>query len=142
MITDKMLEENTTPWGLLSEEMRNAFQDCNLKELEIYLGVSGWVKPARYTSLTAHSVTFRKKSTPLTKPEIPWDAIKDEYKWAARDSSGKVWIYTSIPEVSPSFGSWDTPLGRGPQIADFISRSLKVDPGTCDWKDSLVQRPD
>ena len=39
MITDKMLEENTTPWGLLSEEMKDALKACNLKELEVYRGV-------------------------------------------------------------------------------------------------------
>ena len=141
MITDKMLEENTTPWGLLSLDMRNALQACNLNELEIYMGVSGWTEPIRYPSLMDHTATLRKKPAPPTKPDIPWDAIKDEFKWAARNKSGVVYVFTHIPEVSPSFSCWDMSYSFGPQRSRNLGSLVKFDPGTCDWQDSLVQRP-
>ena len=64
MITDKMLEENTTPWGLLSLDMRNALQACSLNELEVYIGVSDWTEPICYPRLMDYTATLRKKATP------------------------------------------------------------------------------
>ena len=140
MITDKMLEENTTPWGLLSEEMKDALKACNLKELEVYTGVTGWSEASTYPSVvTPHTATLRKKPTPLTKPDIPWGAIKDEFKWAARDESGAVWVYGGKPVVCEDDGYWTLKSLGGVSI---LNEAIRVDPGACDWKDSLVHRLD
>ena len=143
MITDKMLEENTTAWGLLSTEMQNAFLACTAVS---YYGLDGnWSK----SNLSPHSLTtdktivLRKYVAPLTKPDIPWDMIQEEYKYAVKNHYGNIWIYDFLPLVyNPALetkGYW-YPSQRNADkkcISDF----LKIDPGTCDWKDSLVERP-
>ena len=132
MITDKMLEENTTPWGLLSEEMKEAFHKCD--EFEHYNCQGFWCSYNR-GQIFANSI-IRKKPAPLTKPVIPWDVIKDEFKWAARDEIGSIWVYERKPELKVPVGEW---ISRA--CHRVLGFELRVDPGTCDWKDSLVERP-
>ena len=137
MITDKMLEENTTPWGLLSVEMMEAFSSNRFGDLEYYAGSGDW-KEVTFWSRFDDKITVRKKPTPLTKPDIPWEFIKEEYKWAARSAEGLVFAYTQKPDMY-SHCCW-TSVG----ISDcrLIDTELwDFDPGTCDWKDSLVERP-
>ena len=134
MITDKMLEENTTPWGLLSEEMKEAFTECGVENLEWYEGAGEWKRGAYLPSPDV--LTLRKKPVPLTKPDIPWGAIKDEFKWAARDRSGAIWLYEQEPKPRSVVGEWG-----GSGRTTLLGSAVRMDPGTCDWKDSLVERP-
>ena len=136
MITDKMLEENTTPWGLLSVEMMEAFGRIKFGDLEYYAGSEEWkgVTQPRFEDI----ITLRKKPVPLTKPVIPWDVIKDEYKWAARSAGGLVFAYTQKPDMY-SHCCWTSVGISDCRLID--NELLEFDPGTCDWKDSLVERP-
>ena len=136
MITDKMLEENTTPWGLLSEDMREAFRGC--KDLECYDSSGVWIPVCTHMTIGA---AVRKKPIPLTKPDIPWEFIKDEYKWAARDLNDEVFLFEHPPSCDRAAGIWHHDDHRCPQSPVQISNILDFDPGTCDWKDSLVERP-
>jgi hypothetical protein len=79
------------------------------------------------------SFAYRKA---LTKPSINWDHVSDEYNWLAVDEDGKAFLHNKKPEQD-SYG-WYA-VGGKYRLADSFS-SYK--PGTCDWKDSLVQRPD
>jgi hypothetical protein len=66
-----------------------------------------------------------------TKPQVPWDAMSDDIKWLARDEDGEFAGYKEKPIAGPDY--W---AGNGVNIS-----GVKIDPGTCDWRDSLVQRP-
>lgn len=71
---------------------------------------------------------------PQTKPSIDWAQIKPEYRWLARDLSGKCYVYETEPVMGMS--TWHT---NGPFTSVIALASCK--PGDCDWTDSLVERP-
>ena len=70
----------------------------------------------------------------VTKPSIDWSHVNTHYKWLAMDADGKFHLYTDKPLQGNQ--QWTTNLPCTPAInfASFV-------PGTCDWKDSLVKRP-
>ena len=133
------LEENVLPWGMLSEDMRKAFMDT--RSLEYYGLSGGWlgfseevIEKEWWNGFTQNRI-IRKRPTPLTKPDIPWDVLRDEFKWAARDENGNVWVHSSLPESGHTCWVSDSDYVA---CLDFLNA---IDPGTCDWKDSLVERP-
>ena len=81
---------------------------------------SGEWKTKTSTSKLSPSSICRTKPKQLV---IPWGHIKPEYKWAAMDEDGSLF-------VSGNRGLWGS-------IA-----VLDIDTAGIDWKDSLVQRPE
>ena len=68
-----------------------------------------------------------------TKPSIDWSHVNEHYKYLAMDADGKFYLYTGKPsQGSQQWGS--LPCTPATNFASFV-------PGTCDWKDSLVKRP-
>jgi hypothetical protein len=82
------------------------------------------------------ALVWRVKPAPLTKPSIEWSHVAPEYKWLADWRSGEGFLFTCKPKVSNSWqwGGCDGKLGRVSAFASYT-------PGTCDWRDSLVERP-
>jgi hypothetical protein len=77
---------------------------------------------------------------PVTKPSIDWDQVSLGYNYLATDKNGKSFLYPDYPEVSvygDTFWSASKALGF-PVGAEIFSSFVK---GTCDWKDSIVERP-
>jgi len=72
-----------------------------------------------------------------TKPSINWDHVHPDYKWLARDKDGGPFFYTKRPSCGR--GTWHRPSGSGMNGADTFA---SYTPGDCDWKDSLVERPE
>ena len=70
----------------------------------------------------------------VTKPSIDWSHVNENFKWLAMDADGTFHIYTDKPLQGNR--QWTTNLPCTPAIhfASFV-------PGTCDWRDSLVKRP-
>ena len=70
----------------------------------------------------------------VTKPSIDWSHVNVYFKWLAMDADGRFHLYTDKPLQGNQ--QWTTNLLGTPAIhfASFV-------PGTCDWKDSLVKRP-
>ena len=79
---------------------------------------------------------YRVKEVPLTKPSINWDHVRSDFKWLARDKFGTVYLYQNQPTIFRK-DMWDDVNGSIVQTYMFAS----LDKGTCDWKDSLVERP-
>lgn len=80
-----------------------------------------------------HINDYRVKEVPLTKPSINWDHVHPDFKWMATDKCGETYLFVSEPTIDISL--WD-----GPQWV-CASNWTSFVPGTCDWKDSLVERP-
>lgn len=76
-----------------------------------------------------------KQVSPLI---IPWDAIKPEYKWAAKDADGKIHLYAVKP--SKYVDTWGDGISQFDyfEIPDWLNTQ---DTDSIDWKDSLVERP-
>ena len=75
----------------------------------------------------------------LTPDSIDWTHVAPQYKWMARDHSGLAFLFSEKPNLSHSFWKLgifdDVPLAK---VLGFASYRR----GTCDWRDSLVQRPE
>jgi hypothetical protein len=71
----------------------------------------------------------------VSKPSIDWEHVRGEYKFLAQDIDGNAWLYWEKPELGEC--GWQTTRGECAEAQQFASYT----PGTCDWKDSLVERP-
>lgn len=87
------------------------------------------------TSLPCFQMQYTYRVAP-TKPSIDWSHVACELKWMATDDSGETWLYDEQPEI---FGKiW---VYNGSHCIE-VNALASFTPGTCDWKDSLVQRPE
>ena len=72
----------------------------------------------------------------VTKPSINWEHVRSVFKYLAQDEDGSAWLYSEKP-ASDEYG-WDAPQGEYTTVHSQASYT----PGTCDWKDSLIKRPE
>ena len=70
----------------------------------------------------------------ITKPSIDWDHVSSEYGYLFQDSDGEGYLCGEEPSRVKS--GWNV---ESPYISATTFTSYE--PGTCDWKDSLVERP-
>ena len=81
------------------------------------------------------------KALKTTKPKIDWAQVSENYRYLARDADGRVFLYAIRPEITTP--EWRAPewwsLDDGTCADASVFKSLEV--GTCDWRDSLVERP-
>ena len=71
----------------------------------------------------------------VTKPSIDWSHVSEEFHYIAMDEEGLHYLFAEKPE--PVVLEWAA-NGRyipAKYFASFV-------PGTCNWKDSLVKRPE
>lgn len=85
--------------------------------------------------LTTHiplDIIYRTRPRQLV---IPWEVIKPEYKWAAMDGDGSIFVY----DVEPNLSLHDWVRNGGlPECID----ALNINTTGIDWRESLVQRPE
>ena len=72
-----------------------------------------------------------------TKPSIDWSHVKSAYKWLSVDKDGSAFVYENEPEHGES-NYWYSQEGIHYEVSGLASYT----PGTCDWQDSLVKRPE
>jgi hypothetical protein len=124
----------TTANGLLDEETRRRLV-AHGGPYEFYTGRGVW---AEFPDANGLSTIFRVKSVPLTKPSINWAHVAPQYKWLAQDEDGRACLYTDVaPSCYVCEKRWISPA-RTVGAKSFNSFQL----GTCNWKDSLVERPE
>lgn len=70
----------------------------------------------------------------MTKPSINWSQVREDYNYLVRNSDGQALLYQSKPDLYEYM--WYTHLGECSSASSY--KSYK--PGTCDWKESLVER--
>ena len=70
----------------------------------------------------------------VTKPSIDWSHVSSEYNYLAQDSNGDGYLCGKNPHRMSMAWSMETPI-RATTFTSYV-------PGTCDWEDSLVKRPD
>ena len=74
----------------------------------------------------------------VVKPSINWDHVHGKYNYLAADDMGNAWLYGKEPTIDDDNGCWDVELGEFALADTHVSYA----PGTCDWTDSLVKRPE
>ena len=72
-----------------------------------------------------------------TKPSIDWSHIATEYRWLAMDKCGEAYVYDRKPSLVEVWNAWDV-SGQYHNVGVLVSYKA----GTCDWKNSLVERPE
>ena len=100
----------------------------------VYFALDGKHLAFATRTLFPYPVEIVKK---VTKPSIDWSHVKDKYKWLAVNANGCASMYEDEPKVGDG-GYWYNPKGGSNMVNGLVSYV----PGTCDWKDSLVKRPD
>ena len=70
----------------------------------------------------------------VTKPSIDWSHVSSEYNYLAQDSNGDGYLCGKNPHRMSMAWSMETPYIRATRFTSYV-------PGTCDWEDSLVKRP-
>ena len=70
----------------------------------------------------------------VTKPSIDWSHVNEDFQYLAMDADGKFHIYTDKPLQGNQRWTTNLPCTLAIHFASFV-------PGTCDWQDSLVKRP-
>ena len=125
----------TTPFGLLDAETQAALK-AHGGPYEYY-GPVGWENFDRPSWSTNY--TYRVRPEPLRPLSVRWEHIPTWAEWAAPDKNGAIYIFSCAPSVAPLVPSWINSLGRSQYLSEWHGLS---DPGTVDWRDSLIKRPE
>ena len=70
----------------------------------------------------------------VTKPSIDWDHVSEDFQYLAQDSNGVCYLYSGKPSQGERQWVPDMLCTSTGSFASFV-------PGTCNWEDSLVERP-
>ena len=105
----------------------------NYDELHISYTMEGKFHSQGNVTLFPHPVEVVKS---VTKPSIDWSHVSAEYNYLAQDESGTCWVYEHVPILIED--EWASSR-RDCTPADCLQSLV---PGTCFWKDSLVERPE
>ena len=70
-----------------------------------------------------------------TKPSIDWSHVSPEFNYLAQDENGDGYLCGKNPHRGNTAWIMETPNTRANTFTSYV-------PGTCDWKDSLVKRPE
>lgn len=102
------------------------------EEIEARAGESDW-HHIEDPSWNWASMEYRIKEKNYSL-DIPWDLIKDKWRWAAMDGDGEIFLYTEMP--SPATYGWVCPKGY------YFNCHLKISkPDTKYWRRTLTERP-
>ena len=104
-------------------------------EVEFYTSGGHILSNSTKQSLFQYPVKIVQDES-ATKPSIDWSHVKDKYKWLSVNANGSADVYEDEPKVGEC-GYWYNPKECGYKVNGLASYV----PGTCDWKDSLVERP-
>ena len=71
-----------------------------------------------------------------TKPSIDWEHVSSKFNYLAEDADGGVFLYEDKPFTATEMWTvYNGELAEAHMLASYTK-------GTCDWKDSLVKRPE
>ena len=104
----------------------------NYDELHISYTMEGKFHNQGNITLFPYPVEVVKAAT---KPSIDWSHVSPEYNYLARDSNGLGYLCGKNPHRVDRTWSMEAPYISATTFTSYI-------PGTCDWKDSLVKRPE
>ena len=71
----------------------------------------------------------------IAKPSIDWSHVSEDFQYLAMDSGGLHHLFAEKPE--PIAVEWTTYA-----LYIYAEHFASFTPGTCNWRDSLVKRPE
>lgn len=95
------------------------------------------INPKVWSNAGKDSIAFYTvyRTKPTKKLDIPWQFIKPEFKWAAIDENGDIFLHIDKPVLGNSYWLNYAPCKR-------INDTVNIDTTGVDWKTSLTQRPE
>ncbi len=99
-------------------------------DIQRHLGGEVWEDAHNPHFLLSNEYRIKPK-TPL---QIPWELIENTWNWAAKNSSGRVFLYQNKPHKLVGCFRCNGGLCCGLPLVD-------IDPDNISWEESLVQRP-
>ena len=106
-------------------------------EVEPYTSTGHFFRRAGNQSLFPYPVKVSRDESVATKPSINWEHVNENFKWLSVDNNGDAYVYENKPKVDATY-YWFSLKGGLSEVSGLASYI----PGTCDWKDSLVKRPE
>jgi hypothetical protein len=128
------LYDNERAYFFLSDAEKAELEAANNEGRVMFLSVTGDFVGQPMGSACKNLVYRIAKPEP-TKPSIDWDQVVPWLNYMAMNSSGVVYFHECKPELGETV--WFS-AGRGGNAQSHISFKH----GTCDWRDSLVMRPE
>ena len=77
-------------------------------------------------------VRYRKV---LEKPSIDWDQVHPDFKYLCTDKDGTSYLFKYKPT------GFSTDVWKGATTYERAMAFASLKKGSCDWKDSLIERP-
>ena len=105
-------------------------------EVEPYTSTGHFFRRVGNQSLFPYPVKVSRDESVATKPSINWEHVNEKYKWLAVNADGDAYVFENKPKVDAT-DYWFSLKGRLSEVNGLASYI----PGTCDWKDALVERP-
>ena len=97
--------------------------------------IDGRYTPNATQTLFPYPVEIVKK---VAKPSINWEHVAPKFKYLAEDSGGSAFLFEEKPFIASGASAWSV---QSVEVVDAIGFASYT-PGTCDWKSSLISRPD
>ena len=104
----------------------------NYDELHISYTMEGKFHSQGNITLFPYPVEVVKASI---KPSIDWSHVSSEYNYLVQDSDGEGYLCGEKPSRTESGWNAESHYISADAFTSYV-------PGTCDWEDSLVKRPD
>jgi hypothetical protein len=120
------------------EVMQAAMYGKPIENISLFNEDAVWEETKSVPHFNWDEFDYRVKKAPKTKPSINWDYVSTEFKWMATDEDGQTYLFSEEPTRYGGCDYWD--FHNGVRCIDASCWSSYVH-GTCDWKDSLVERP-
>lgn len=134
------LTEINCPFGLLDDDTKARLEECGgpwekLVDGNDYNNLK-WITIQAPFFFVGY--VYRQAKPEPTPDYVPWDQIAPKWKWYARDENGTACLFTKEPrQESRSYWAFGECSIR--RIEDLLA-NFKI--GTCDWRDSLQERPE
>ena len=133
----RKLQRNTTPFELLTKEMKDAFREST-GPIEYYsFSTEKWSFTEDPVWGNKYVYRLATPTEPALIPDVvPWGDIAPGWDYFARDENGKAFLFKVRPSVG--YGLWNCTTINGCFNASAFA-NYRI--GTTDWKDSLQIRP-
>ena len=129
------------PFKELSAEDMKKIVDAFLSYDQIVeeLTLSKDWKPVEECATYVSGIYRVKRKVVATPLDIPWQHIKDVFKYAAMDKSGYVYLYENKPYIEEGDFAWYWETGT-----DYLNftHHFNIQTDGIDWKRSLTKRPE
>ena len=107
--------------------------NCNGERAVSYTGDGKYHNEGNVT-LFPYPVEITKA---ITKPSIDWDHVSEEFQYLAMNKEGLHLLFAEEPTRGDV--EWTAPAPY--ELYILAEHFTSFVPGTCNWKDSLVKRP-